>query len=119
MKRPGLTEIILGTLLLVSPILSYLHNTSVSSYFFPLIFVFIIMIITGVFMFVEYYNKNLYILIVTTVLVVMWALIYILPLSLGVDKIVYYLETVIITLLIVITVMDTIKKRNISQECVH
>jgi len=102
MARKGSAAIITGGLGLIWSSLFYLISTPASSYYYiPLIFSFLILFISGIFEIREYYNKHLYQIVITTILVIMWLIIYIQSLSSGVDKTIYYIETGLFTILII------------------
>ena len=109
MKRPGLTEIIVGILLLISISLAILNNSTLSTYYFLLLFVFMTSIIIGIFTLRTYYDKNLLIILITAILMIMWVLSFVWPFSQDIIKIVYYLETGIITITIILVTLYTLK----------
>ena len=93
--------VIYGAIFLILNISYYLDNTPTSSYYLPLIFVFLMLVITGLFEFREYYNKFLYQVVLILVLSIMWIVIYIQPISHGVDTMVYYVETGLLTIMLI------------------
>lgn len=95
----GLIFLIVGILFFMTSVLSYLGDPSYS-YPIPLVFCALVIIITALFEFRAYYNKNVYWMLLTLVLIVMWVIIYIRSLYLSVDKILSYAGAGIITLLI-------------------
>lgn len=70
---------------------------------------FLMIIIIGVFELKEYYNKNLYLTVVTVILVVMWSVSYIQALSPGVNELIY-LETGLLTVLTIVVVSILVKR---------
>ena len=117
--KPSLWTMISATIFLVLNISYYLDNTPTSSYYLPLIFVFLIILIAGIFELREYYNKTLYQAVLILVLFIMWIIIYIQPLSLRVDKVVYYVETGLLTLMLIGLLIYSLKewKKNGKKDC--
>lgn len=106
-KGLGVYLILIGIFLLIINILQYFWNPS--SYDFPVFFVFSMIIVTGLFYLGKYYNKIFYLGIVTAVLVVMWVVSFIQPLSPDIDKMKYYMELGIVTLMILVLAISTLK----------
>ena len=104
--RTDLYEIIFGAFFLTMNIINYLRDPS--SYYIPFIFIFVIIIITGIFEFRKYYNRNLYLVIVTVILFSMWISGLIQTLF-NVDIIFYYIETGLISLVIILVLIYSLK----------
>ncbi|AUB57720.1 hypothetical protein BK008_04935 [Methanobacterium sp. MZ-A1] len=98
--------------LLIIGILSYLGNPS-NLCRIPLIFVLLIVIIYSIFDLMKYYNKKVYVLVITMLLVIMWV-IGLIALFTQIDEItcstaIYYLEVGLITFLFFLSVPFTFK----------
>jgi len=105
MTRSGTTAIITGGLGLLYSYLSYLTTTG-SPYYIPITFMFLMILLSGIFELQEYYNKNLYLISITLILTAMWISIYVT----GADKTIYYLITILITLFIILATIGIIKE---------
>ena len=106
--RADLYEILFGTFFLSINVINYLRDPS--SYYIPFLFLFGTFIITGIFEFKKYYNKKFYLTIVTVILLLMWIPCLIQTLSQDVDYIFYYIETGLISLLIILVLTYSLKK---------
>ncbi len=105
--RNGLTEILIGSFGLMGASLAYLNNMT-TSYYLPLIFGLLTVLITGVFEFREYFNKKLYQIILTVILLIMGIVMYI-RFSPSVDEIIYGIEAVLIITIIIAMIIYTPK----------
>lgn len=110
LMRTDLYEILFGAFFLIINIINYLRDPS--SYYIPFVFIFVTFIITGIFKFRKYYNKNLYLMIGAIILLLMWISGLIQTLSPDVDYILYYIETGLISLVIILVLNYSIKKWN-------
>lgn len=108
-KRPGFVELIVGGFFFIYNAGSFVKDPSFS-YYFPLTFLFFMIMITGIFELKAYYNKNLYLTIITVILGLMWLLSFIQPLS-SVNSTVYYLEVIIVTILVLVIIKTDLFKR--------
>lgn len=99
-------NIIMGFGFLIVFTLQYLRDPS--SYYIPLIFFFLIFIIMGIFEF-RGYNKIVYILS-TVLLIMMWTVSFIKPLSSDVIESFYQVENGLITVAIIILFVDSLKR---------
>lgn len=106
-KGLGLYLILLGIFLLMINSLQHFWNPS--SYDLPVVFLNLLFIITGLFFLREYYNKANYKLVTMVFLVSMWIIIYFQPLSPNADKILYYIETGLVTLAMIVVLIFIIK----------
>lgn len=102
----SILDIIMGFGFLILVTLQYLGDPS--SYYVPLIFFFVIFIMMGIFEFIGY-NKIFYVLS-AVLLVIMWMVSFIEPLSPDVNETFYYIETGLITLAIIILFVDSLKR---------
>lgn len=100
-----LKNIIIGFGFLLIAIYSYLAYPSRASFYFPLLFLLLIAIITGIFEQMKYYHKHSYQTIGTLLIVIMWVVSLLQPISSGIDKQVYYVEMVSLTLLIIFVII--------------
>lgn len=98
--------IIIGVLLIINT-LRYLMEPS--SYDIPTLFIYLVALITGLFLFRAFYNKTFYSLVTIGVLVVMWIIILVLPNSSDINNTIYYAETGSITLVIVLVLILMLK----------
>lgn len=106
-KGLGVYLILIGIFLLMTDILQYLWNPS--SYDIPVLFVFSMIVITGLSYLGRYYNKKFYLVTVSLILVVMWIMGFILPLSPDINKLKYYIELGVVTLMIMVLIISTFK----------
>lgn len=79
------------------------------TYYIPLMFVFLTVFITGLFEFVEYYQKNLYSMFILGFLVLMYLMSFLL-ISTSVNEIIYCVELILITLLIIAMGTESFKR---------
>lgn len=101
--QSGLSELLYGILLSILFFWTYLTNPLIS-YYIPLIFCSLIVILTGIFKLVAYYNKNIYQFSVIAILTLMWVISYF-WISLEDDIVIYYVLTGLITLISVIMIV--------------
>ena len=106
--RSNLILTVTGIGLLTITISKYLD--SFNYLYFPLIFIFLTSIITGLFELKEYYYKTFYLISIILSITVMWAIIYIQLAPPIVDKPIFYLITILTTLFIIIVTIFTVKR---------
>jgi len=107
LEKNSIGSLTAAIFVLMSFTLSYL--TSPSFYQLPIIIFILAVVIIGLFELREYYNKNLYLAIVTVFLVVMWIVSYIQALSLSVDTLLY-IETGLLTLALIGVLIDSLRR---------
>jgi tetratricopeptide (TPR) repeat protein len=97
---------LMGVLFILNTLL-YLMEPS--SYDIPVIFLYLITFITGLFLIKACFNKTLYSLVIIGVLVVMWVLVFVQPFSSDVDKTILYVEIGSITLIVILVLIIMLK----------
>ncbi|NYB51589.1 MAG: hypothetical protein HVN35_03350 [Methanobacteriaceae archaeon] len=108
-----LIKIIFGSWFLILTSSWYLKDPSFT-YYIPLIFFFLINLIIDVFKLKAYYNKNLFLFFGVVFLVLMG--LSLILLSPTVDKLLYYIEVGIFTLLIILFIRSALKKIGNTQK---
>lgn len=100
MKNKSQLFLILNSVLLF--LIFFFYFTNLSPYKIPFLFFILIGIIGSVMEFTEYYNKLFLISISALILLLMWITIFLTPISTNANLLIYYLESILITVIIIL-----------------
>lgn len=98
--------IIIGVLLIIN-ILQYLIKPS--SYDIPILFLYLIALVTGLFLIKACFNKKRYNLVIIGLLMVMWVIVCVQPITPDVSKTLYFVESGSITLIVLLVLILMVK----------